>query len=558
VNDAENDVSLRVTRRGNLTTKDVLTEMQEQARNGLLQDAAAEFATALGASSQTASGEVCLPALLALNGTAFLQAAFNAILHRPPDSNGMTHYAAQLATGERSKIEILGDLRYSVEGRKIGVRIPGLRSRYILLRVQRLGGIGPLVSLLFRVVRWPRQVRRSQVELLNGMTTLRATTDNLQSAMTNLHRHVEQLQVDFSISDSTVHRFCKIEAQLATLSMENWAEPLVALSAQVEEHARRMRLIDIKTRDIEAVAAVLRGLRTEHGWPDEDAVTFAARLADLSRDVIRRAVQADETTQRNRAELLDQSRRLGLLLADVRSRLGQSFAPAELRQLEEADDQRLDSLYVAFEDRFRGSRAEIRARQRTYLPLLREAKAGKEDRPIVDVGAGRGEWLELLGEEGLRVTGVDLNHSMVELCRSFGLDCVQADAIAYLRQLADNSLGAVTGFHIIEHLPFKVFVALLDESLRVLKPDGLILFETPNPANVLVGSRSFYLDPTHRNPMPSEMTGMIVEARGFVHIDIRELHPAAARFHGRDEALAAQLNRLFYGPQDYALVARKA
>jgi len=363
--------------------------------------------------------------------------------------------------------------------------------------------------------------------------------------------------VDFDMSNSTAHRLREIEAQLATLSMENWAEPLVALSAQVEEHARRMRLIDMKTRDIEAVVAVLRGLRTEHGWPDEDAVTFATRLANLSRDVVRRAVQADVTAQWNRTELLDQSRRLGLLLADVRTRLGQSFAPEELRQLEEADDRRLDSLYVAFEDQFRGSRAEIRARQRTYLPLLSEAKAGEEDRPIVDVGAGRGEWLELLGEEGLRVTGVDLNHSMVELCRSFGLNCVQADAITYLRHLADNSLGAVTGFHIIEHLPFKAFVALLDESLRVLKPDGLILLETPNPANVLVGSRSFYLDPTHRNPMPSEMTGMIAEARGFVHVDIHELHPAAARFHGRDEALVAQLNRLFYGPQDYALVARK-
>jgi SAM-dependent methyltransferase len=149
-----------------------------------------------------------------------------------------------------------------------------------------------------------------------------------------------------------------------------------------------------------------------------------------------------------------------------------------------------------------------------------------------------------LREERLQAIGVDMNHTMVELCRGLGLDCVEDDALSYLRQQPDNSLGAVTGFHIIEHLPFKTFVALLDESLRVLKPDGLIRF--------------FYLDPTHRNPMPAEMTSMIAEARGFVQVYIRELHPIPARFQARDEILAAQLDRMFFGPQDYALVARKA
>ena len=349
-----------------------------------------------------------------------------------------------------------------------------------------------------------------------------------------------------------------IEAQIATLAMDNWAEPLVALSTQVDELTRRLRLLELRTGDTIAVAAILHNLREEHGWPDEGSAAFAARLTEISRDVVRRAVQADETAQRNRAELLDQSRRLGLLLADVRRRLGQPFAPEDAARLEEADDHRLDPLYVAFEDRFRGSRADIRDRQRVHLPLLREANAGNEERPVVDIGCGRGEWLELLREAGLHGIGVDLNSSMVELCRGLGLECVQDDAIGYLSRLADNSVGAITGFHIIEHLPFKVFVALLDESKRVLKPDGLILFETPNPANVLVGSRLFYLDPTHRNPMPAEMTAMITEDRGFVQVQIHELHPMVARFQARDEVLAAQLDQLFHGPQDYALTARKA
>lgn len=552
MNVAQEKHSLHIAQHGNLSPNDIVEEMQEQAHRASLRNGAR---SPMG---QTATlNEAHLPALLVPNGAAFVERAFNTILHRPSDPNGLTYYASQLATGERSKIEILGKLRYSWEGRKVGTKIPGLLSRYVLLRSFRLRGIGPSINLLVQAIRWPRQMRRSQAELLSGIAALRDIANDLQGTIVSLDQRLERLEADAPSRPVGVY-LQEIETRLNALAMDTWAEPLIALGAQLDEQARRTRLLELQAGDIVAVAAVLRGLRTEHGWEDEDAPTFAARLAAMSRDVVSRALQADETAQRNRAELLDQSRRLGLLLADVRRRRDQPFAAEEIKRLEEADDHRLDPLYVAFEDRFRGSRSDIRERQRAHLPLLREAEAGIQGRPVVDVGAGRGEWLELLREEGLQATGVDLNRSMVELCRSLCLDCIQDDAIGYLCRLMDNSLGAVTGFHIIEHLPFKTFVALLDESLRVLKPGGLILFETPNPANLLVSSRWFYLDPTHRNPMPAEMTAMIAEARGFVQVHIHELHPTMARFQGRDEALAAQLDRMFYGPQDYALIARKA
>ncbi len=217
----------------------------------------------------------------------------------------------------------------------------------------------------------------------------------------------------------------------------------------------------------------------------------------------------------------------------------------------------LDRLYVAFEDRFRGTRADIKHRQSVYIDVLRWAGAGTAERPIVDVGSGRGELLELLGESGLTAKGVDLNTAMVAKCHAHGLDCTQGDAVAYLEGLEPSSLGAVTGFHIIEHLPFPVMVALLDASLRALAPGGLVIFETPNPANFTVASRWFYLDPTHRNPLPAEMVSMIAGARGFSDVEIRVLHPMAARFTAQDERLGAQLDELFHGPQDYALIARK-
>jgi len=548
VNVAPGETSLHVARHGNLSAGEILQEMQEQALHAPSRNAAPSPSGPVATAKQAQ-----LTALLTPNGAAFVEKAYNAILHRPSDPKALTHYAGQVATGGLSKIEVLGKLRYSPEGREVGVRIPGLLSRYALVRSHRLPGIGKLISLLTGVVRGPRLMRLRQAEVQNEMALLRATIEGLQGTVANLQR--QNADVPSRPLDA---RFEDIDTRLTALAMDNWAEPLIALATRTDEQERRTRLLESQAGDIVAVAAVLHGLRAEHGWSDEDAAGFAARLTAVTRDAVRRAAQADETAQRNRAELLDQSRRLGLLLADVRKRLDQPFTPDEVARLEEADDHRLDTLYVAFEDRFRGSRPDIRERQRTHLPLLREADAGSDERPIVDVGAGRGEWLELLREEGMQATGVDLNRGMVELCRGLDLNCVEDDAIGYLSRLADNSLGAVTGFHIIEHLPFKTFVALLDECLRVLKPGGLILFETPNPANLLVGSRFFYLDPTHRNPMPGELTAMIAEARGFVQVQIKELHPMPARFQARDEVLAAQLDRMFHGPQDYALVARKA
>jgi hypothetical protein len=86
----------------------------------------------------------------------------------------------------------------------------------------------------------------------------------------------------------------------------------------------------------------------------------------------------------------------------------------------------------------------------------------------------------------------------------------------------------------------------------------VILFETPNPANMQVGSRFFYLDPTHHNPIPGEMVAMVAEARGFVRVRIEPLHPMTETFDAVDKILGAQLDALMHGPMDYALIAYKA
>jgi O-antigen chain-terminating methyltransferase len=220
----------------------------------------------------------------------------------------------------------------------------------------------------------------------------------------------------------------------------------------------------------------------------------------------------------------------------------------------------LDAFYFAFEERFRGSRDEINKRLEVYLPRLREAQIAPGDSLILDLGCGRGEWLELLRDNGYRARGIDLNRVVIEQCQSRGLDVLEGDVITYLESLPDDSVAVVTGFHIIEHLPFEVLVKLLNETFRVLRHQGLVIFETPNPANVLVGSCNFYFDPTHRNPLPSLMTQFVVQYCGFSQVEILNLNPSD-QFQADEEnqldEFSKQFNQYFYGPMDYAVIGYK-
>jgi O-antigen chain-terminating methyltransferase len=260
------------------------------------------------------------------------------------------------------------------------------------------------------------------------------------------------------------------------------------------------------------------------------------------------------------AEVNLQEHRLSMLIAEARKRLPDRLNKKQLENIVEQEDHKFDALYVAFEDVFRGPRDEVKAKQSIYVPLLKERHIGSKNMPVLDVGCGRGEWLELMRENGLLAQGLDRNEIMIAQCRELGLDVVQGDAMSHLRTLPDQSLGAVTAFHIVEHLPFETVLAFIDETVRVLKPGGMVIFETPNPQNVLVGSMTFYYDPTHLHPLPSGMLRFFVEARGLCDVYIKDVNPYPewVRLPDTDKGLARRLNEYFYGPQDYAIIGRKA
>jgi SAM-dependent methyltransferase len=242
---------------------------------------------------------------------------------------------------------------------------------------------------------------------------------------------------------------------------------------------------------------------------------------------------------------------------DLKERIAGSRADAarELAALRfrigDVVDPELEALYVKLEDRFRGTREEIKTGFREYLPYV------KDHAPVVDLGCGRGEWVELLVENGIEARGVDSNGLQVEECRARNLDVAEQDLFVYLQYLPDESAGTITGFHIIEHLSFNALLALLNEVLRVLRPGGVAIFETPNPNNVVVGSNYFYLDPTHRHPLPTELMEFVFKNRGFEEVEVLPLHPWESGRVAGEGQLAERFNGYFYGPMDYAIVGRK-
>lgn len=272
----------------------------------------------------------------------------------------------------------------------------------------------------------------------------------------------------------------------------------------------------------------------------------------------RRLEAAGERLQLLRREVLDHAHRLARLAEEVRQAQGADHPQAaqDTGSGEHHDGHPAGelTLYAALENEVRGTRGEAQARSKVYLPLI------PREGPVLDLGCGRGEWLELLRQEGIAARGVDWNRLLVAECRERHLEAEQAEALEYLARTPDGSLGAVTVLRLVEHLPLPRLVRLLDEVARVLRLGGTAIFETPNPENILVASRDFYRDPGRLHPIPAETLRCLVESRGLSPVEVLFLNPAGDSERvpeNGESAVTRRFNRYFYGPRDYAVVSRK-
>ena len=240
--------------------------------------------------------------------------------------------------------------------------------------------------------------------------------------------------------------------------------------------------------------------------------------------------------------------------------------PGPASQFDDLDSHK----YVGFEDQFRGSPEEIRRRVEEYLPIFATAN------DVLDVGCGRGEFLELMRERGIRARGIDVNAAMVELCREKGLDVEAGDALTYLRGLPEGSLGGLFAAQVVEHLEPRYLAQLLDAAFDKLRPGAPIVLETINPACWFAFFESYIRDLTHVRPVHPDTLKYLLVATGFQRVEIKYRAPypdsdklqklaAVGSQHGAIvdlvETLNAnveKINQLLFTYLDYAAVGIRA
>lgn len=533
-----------------------------------------------------------LDALLAFHDREFIQRAYLAVLGRHPDSDGERTFLTRLRDGRLTKAEVLGRLRYSPEGRARRVRVRGLLPAFALQTLFRLPLIGFALSWLNWCLRLPLLVRNFQ--------TMEAHSHGVHARLR------EQLQVQAEEMErlrGAVRDQGARDRDPAELGEAAVSARFAAFQADSERQLRRL------AQGLDATRSALeQGLAGVHQFGLEERAgreahchQLGAAMDALGASHALRMAAVDAGIERLRADLAALTARVGQAMAalgdaEAVAGMGEGGLLARLQQLQKEtaalaadaalgqlrqEQQRraqerslLDAFYLEFENRFRGSREVVKQRAAHYLPIIAACDAGSEAAPILDIGCGRGEWLELLAEHGRRANGIDLNEGMLAECRSLGLEVQAAEACTHLAALPAGSLGAITAIHVVEHLRFAELVQLVDQCLRALRPGGVLILETPNPENLQVGACNFYMDPTHGNPLPPLLLDYLVQSRGFARSEIHRLSadrsdgaplaslPDAAsgdpEMHARINAVVATLNPLLHAALDYAVVAYKA
>lgn len=206
--------------------------------------------------------------------------------------------------------------------------------------------------------------------------------------------------------------------------------------------------------------------------------------------------------------------------------------------------------YGRFAERFRGTEEYVKAAQQFYRPYF----AGKQN--VLDIGCGRGEFLELARDLGVPARGIDLSDESVAMCRNKGLAAEKADLFEYLAALPEASLDGVFCSQVVEHIPADRLPEMIRLAASRLQRGGVIAIETPNPECLAIFATHFYLDPTHQRPVPHPLLAFYLEEFGVGNIEVHPLSPAVETMPSL-RSLPDDFRAAFFNGLDYAITGRK-
>lgn len=483
--------------------------------------------------------------ILQFEGEDFVHACYEQILLREPDKEGLRHNLRRLQLRETSRLEMAYDFSFSHEAVVKGIVLKGSKIRYYVLRCLRKLIRIPVIGRVFRftyhffcinrtinsMISWNMKLQ----EKIQGLENL---TDRVQ-VLENLPGRVQALE---ELAEVRVEKLVNQSKKLEQLeSLFNYrVEQLENLSVRIE------RMGDMPGR----VENLEENIRNNN-------VLIQKHESALSEDF-----------QKQKKSLENFS----VAFSNLKSEIKQMQSAARSEKSEEVMEKPVSTAvpegdayfsidYFDFENRFRGSREHVKKVQEIYLPYFRNCT------DVLDLGCGRGEFVELLQENGIGVRGVDLYLPYVEYCKMQNLPVEQGDALAYLRE--QEQVDGIFLGQVVEHLSTEQTIGLCKEAYDKLKEGGYLIMETPNPTSLAIYTESFYMDPSHNRPIHPKTLQYIAEKQGFSEVKILFTESSRLPYHipklaehgeGRAHEFDLAMERvadMLFGSQDYAIIAKK-
>lgn len=399
-----------------------------------------------------------------------------------------------------------------------------------------------------RVLHWHvrEQVEFNRAAMTCVQATLEALSD-LNRSMAALTAYHQDLRTREAELNRGLTALAESQQELRT-DAEDQKKHSEEWRAGIEERRSASEIHLLRTVSELQSAFHLRASLIEQNFRDsvrQQHDDFTSELDSRTLDIQKRLWQDMEKIRGEYDRLIHTELRL------LRQKLAVSRAAPEIPVATPTSQEYPGVDWAGFAERFRGSEERIREQQKCYVARFSGAPG-----QILDIGCGRGEFLEAAKAAGIAARGVDHSPESVALCRSKGLEAEQADLFTYLESLADGSLGGAYCAQVVEHLSPAVvprLVHLLGQKLRL---GGLVTIETPNPECLAIFATHFYLDPTHTRPIPAALLRFYLESAGFGRIEIERLTPAIASMPSLAE-LPPTFRDAFFGGLDYAILARK-
>lgn len=466
-------------------------------------------------------------------------------------------------------------------------RVPALNEQYRILANAWPGGLKGLLLRPFRALIEPilarqeafnatlvdhvnrnvpvaRATRESQVAVI---AQLRIELERLAAFHSKLIQYLQQITPyvdtkDYEFNGLATRRVEDVAEAVDTLHHRT-VGPGGAISGVGDELNRRLEMLAVRE---ERYAARVAALNAAHDQLAQSLGVVTRATQTLKREVERILETGSGYRVAGREEAATGNWKPDTAEPGTGAPTPEPEAPGTRSLIPDSDSFAtggIDSFkYVGFEDQFRGSATDIRDRLRDYVPLF------EGQRDVLDIGCGRGEFLELLRQAGVPARGLDINHEMVEVSRQRGLDATEGDALGYLRGLPDESLGGIFAAQVVEHLQPEYLVAFLQRAFEVLRPGGVLALETVNVACWFAFFQSYVRDITHVRPLHPETLAYFVRASGFPEVDVQyrspypDAHklqhvPGGDALHYTLNANVDKLNSLLFTHLDYAVIARK-